>query len=407
MPRAGRCALNQKLFHADQPEPLSNPVNCYASPSPVIEPGRVYVHFGSYGTACLDTATCKTLWRRTDLPCRHYRGPASSPILFEDLLILSMDGVDVQYLVALNKHTGRTVWKTDRTTAWGDLDADGKPNREGDLRKAFSTPLLIEVRGQPLLVSSGSKTIYGYEPRSGREIWKVFHGSHTSASRPVFGKGLVLFVTGMGKSELWAVKPDGQGDVTGSHVAWKSASKTVSKTSSPVVVGDLLFMVSDGGMISCLEIATGRELWKMPLGRRVSLRRSWPTAGSTSSARRARPPSSSRAAHTSCWPPTPWRAVAWRRRSYRARPSSCAPKRISTASSPADQKRKQLPVLATDEHRFSRMKKRKSSVFHACSSVAKKLLRPVLWAVTVPAPWDVPGRRGLPRWATWPAARPA
>ncbi len=188
--QSGQVRFDQKLFHVDKPEPLGNTMNGYASPSPVIEPGRVYVNFGSYGTACLDTATMKTIWQRNDLPCRHYRGPGSSLILFEDLLILTMDGVDVQYLAALDKKTGRTVWKTDRTTAWDDLKADGKPFSEGDLRKAFSTPLVIDWQGKPLMISSGSKALYGYDPRTGRERWHVYHGSHTSASRPVFAQGL-------------------------------------------------------------------------------------------------------------------------------------------------------------------------------------------------------------------------
>ncbi|MGA2619817.1 MAG: PQQ-binding-like beta-propeller repeat protein [Thermoguttaceae bacterium] len=264
--RSGRVRLDRKLFHADKPEPLGNGVNCYASPSPVVEPGRVYVSFGSYGTACLDTATRKTIWTRTDLACRHYRGPGSSPILFEDLLILTMDGVDVQYLAALDKQTGRTVWKTDRTTAWNDLDAAGKPKTEGDERKAFSTPIIIRVEGKPLLISSGSKALYGYDPRTGRERWKVYHGSHTAASRPVFAEGLVMFVTGMGRTELWAVKPDGQGDVTRSHVVWKNSGKVVFKLPSPVAVGQLVFMVNDGGVASCLEIATGREIWQERIG---------------------------------------------------------------------------------------------------------------------------------------------
>ena len=263
---SGRVQFKQKLFHADAPEPLGNGVNGYASPSPVIEPGRVYLHFGSYGTACLDTATKQTIWQRTDLPCRHYRGPGSSPIMFEDLLILSMDGVDVEYLAALDKKTGHTVWKTDRTTNWDDLKADGKPFSEGDLRKGFSTPLIITVQGKPLLVSAGSKQVYGYEPRTGREVWHVFHGSHTSAPRPVFGAGLVMSVTGMGKTELWAMKPDGQGDVTRSHVVWTNGNKTIPRTASPVTVGDLVFMVNDGGVASCLEIATGNEVWKERLG---------------------------------------------------------------------------------------------------------------------------------------------
>jgi outer membrane protein assembly factor BamB len=166
----------------------------------------------------------------------------------------------------LEKNSGRTVWKTDRTTAWDDLNADGQPKSDGDLRKGFSTPLILDVQGKPMLISAGSKAVYGYDPRSGRECWKVYHGSHTAAPRPVFGPGMVMFVTGMGKTELWAVKPDGQGDVTKSHVLWKNSGKAVSKTASPVVVGKLLFMVSDGGVLSCLEIATGHELWKQRIG---------------------------------------------------------------------------------------------------------------------------------------------
>jgi len=107
----GKVRFNEKVFHTDNPEPLGNgaSMNCYATPSPVIEPGRVYVHFGSAGTACLDTTTGKVLWKRNDLPCRHYRGASSSPVAFENLLILTFDGADLQYLAALDKKTGETV----------------------------------------------------------------------------------------------------------------------------------------------------------------------------------------------------------------------------------------------------------------------------------------------------------
>ena len=267
----GKIRFNERLFHADDPEPLGNSVNSYASPSPVIEPGRVYVSFGSYGTACLDTATGKVVWERRDIPCRHYRGPGSSLVLFEDLLILTLDGVDMEYVTALDKKTGRTVWKTDRTTQWDDLGPDGKPMREGDLRKSFSTPLVIDVGGRPELISPGSKAAYAYDPRTGKEIWKVHHTAHTSVLRPVFGKGLVVFCTGLGKPELWAVRVDGpsaadlrQGDVTDTHVAWKVEKGPL--TPSPIIVDDLLYWVSDDGTAVCTELATGKQVWRERIG---------------------------------------------------------------------------------------------------------------------------------------------
>jgi len=257
----GEIRCNEKLFHADNPEPLGNPMNCYSSPSPVVEAGRVYVHFGSYGTACLDTRTFEVLWKRSDLPCRHYRGPGSSPILFENLLILTMDGVDIQYLVALDKATGRTVWKTDRTADWDDLDEDGKPRSEGDLRKAYSTPLVVDIGGTKQMLSVGAKAVYGYDPTDGRELWKVNTPAFSGAASPVYGQGLAYMVTGFGKTELLAIRPDGRGDVSGTHVAWKTASM-VPQTPSPVLVGDLFFMINDTGNLTCLEAATGRQIWR-------------------------------------------------------------------------------------------------------------------------------------------------
>ena len=124
-------------------------MNCYATPSALIEPGRVYVHFGSFGTACLDTSTGKAVWKREDLHCRHYRGPSSSVVLFENLVILTFDGADVQYHVALDKQSGKTVWKTDRSVAWNDEDVPGPMAKDGDLRKAHSTPLIVTAAGKP------------------------------------------------------------------------------------------------------------------------------------------------------------------------------------------------------------------------------------------------------------------
>ena len=164
------------------------------------------VHFGSYGTACLDTGTKQVLWKRDDLRCRHYRGPASSPILYKDTLILTMDGADLQYLVALDKKTGKTVWKTDRSVAWNDEDIPDQMTRDGDRRKAHSTPLVVQVKGKPMMLTAGAKAAYGYDPDNGRELWRVQYNAWSAAPVPVYDEksGLALFITGLGKTELLA-----------------------------------------------------------------------------------------------------------------------------------------------------------------------------------------------------------
>jgi outer membrane protein assembly factor BamB len=258
----GQVRFNEKLFHCDSPESLGNAVNCYATPSPAVEQGRVYLHFGSYGTACLEMSTFKTRWQRTDLRCRHYRGPASSPIVFENLLMLTMDGVDLQYLVALDKETGKAVWKTDRSVAWNDENVPGQMARDGDLRKAHSTPLVVKWADQIQLVSEGAKAAYSYDPRTGRELWRVRYDAWSAAPMPVFDQGLAFIITGFGgKTELLAVRVDGQGDVTDTKVAWRY-DKAVAKTASPVLVDGLLYMVSDDGQVTCLESSSGNLVWR-------------------------------------------------------------------------------------------------------------------------------------------------
>ncbi|TAK96093.1 MAG: quinonprotein alcohol dehydrogenase [Verrucomicrobia bacterium] len=262
---SGKILFNERIFHCDKPEPLGNDLNGYASPSPVIEAGRVYIHFGSYGTACLETSSFKVLWKRDDLPCRHFRGPGSSPVLFNDLLILTMDGIDLQYLVALDKKTGKTIWKTDRTANWNDLDSDGQPKGGGDFRKAYSTPLIVDFHGKKQLLTVGSKAAYAYDPQTGKEIWKLNHPGFSPASRPLFDGTDAFLSTGNGKAEMLAVRVDGQGDVTDTHVVWRNA-RGVPRMPSPVLVSDLLFMVNDGGIATCLEAATGQQVWQERLG---------------------------------------------------------------------------------------------------------------------------------------------
>ena len=257
----GKIIHDIHLWDVEKPSPLGNALNGYASPTPAIEEGRVYVHFGSYGTACLDTKTGKVLWQRRDLPCEHFRGPGSSPIIFENLLIFHMDGYDYHYIVALDKSTGQTVWKTDRNIEYG--------TDNGDFMKGFSTPRVVEAAGKTQLVSPSSKATISYDPRTGSEYWRVTYTSHSGAAMPLFGHGLVYLNTGFGKADLLAVRPDGEGDVTGTHVVW-AAKKAIGSKPSQVLAGDLIFNVHDGGVASCLDAKTGEELWSKRLGRAFS-----------------------------------------------------------------------------------------------------------------------------------------
>ncbi len=253
---SGRIVHDVNLFHVAEPEEIHS-LNSSASPTPVVEAGRVWVHFGTYGTACLDSNTAEIIWARRDLKCNHYRGPGSSPFIHGELLYLHYDGSDVQYVVALDKHTGRTVWRTDRSTDFGEID--------GDFRKAFCTPILIEAGGRRQLISPGSKAAMAYDPASGRELWQVTHVGFSTTARPLFGHGLVFLHTGFGRNAVCAVQPDGRGDVTESHVVWK-VSKAVPCKPSSILVGERLFMVDDKGVGTCLAAKTGEVLWRARLG---------------------------------------------------------------------------------------------------------------------------------------------
>lgn len=244
------------LFEVAVPQ-FCHKFNSYASPTPVIEEGRVYLSWGSSGIACLDTKTARTLWTRRDLECDHFRGPGASPILFGNLLIQHYDGADYQYVVALDKGTGQTVWRTERPKDFRTTD--------GDIKKAYATPLVVDVGGRPVLVSPTSKGTFGYDARTGEEIWRLLYDSFSTSSRPVFGHGHVYLSSGFSKADLIAVRPDGQGDVTASHVAWVEKKQMPSKP-SPLLIGDLVYTIGDQGVATCLDAKTGKTVWMKRIG---------------------------------------------------------------------------------------------------------------------------------------------
>lgn len=275
----GKIRHDLKLFEVPNPQ-FCHKFNSYASPTPVIEDQRVYITFGSPGTACLDSGSGQVVWQRRDIECNHFRGAGSSPILYGNLLIMNFDGSDHQFVIALDKETGKTAWRTERSIDFKDLGPDGKPQAEGDFRKAFSTPHVATIGGEPMLISIGAKAVYGYKPNSGEDIWRVEERtSHSASSRPVVAKdGTIFALTGWSSGQVLALRPGKKGEVLdvnapvpeaagspdGSRqlaMLWK-AKRNVPKKPSLLLVDDLLFMIDDGGIASCVEAKTGTEVWR-------------------------------------------------------------------------------------------------------------------------------------------------
>jgi outer membrane protein assembly factor BamB len=258
--QSGKILHDLRLFDVEKPQ-YAHPFNTYASPTPVIEPGRVYVTFGSPGTAAIDTKSGRVLWERRDLECNHFRGAGSSPIIFNDLLIMHFDGSDRQYVVGLDKRTGKTVWRTERSIDFQDLGPDGKPQADGDFRKAFSTPHIVMSGGEPVMISIGSKATYGYDPRTGKERWRLEErGAHSGSTRPVPGHGLIFYPTGFPTGQLFAIRLPSNGSDATPEVVWRVTRGVPSKPSVQLV-GDLIFMVNDVGIVSCVEARTGTAVW--------------------------------------------------------------------------------------------------------------------------------------------------
>ena len=244
----GREAVNTEVFRT--PDVRSpNPKNSLASPSPVVDGEGVYVHFGAYGTAAL-TTTGEIVWQ-TEFPYTTQHGNGGSPIVYGDLLILSVDGYDTAFVVALDKRTGEVRWKT--------------PRRQ-PISQAYTTPLVIRVGDRDEVVSVGAFRTTAYDPETGEEIWRVgYADGFSNVPRPVYGHGLVYIATGFQVPSLLAVRADGAGDVTRTHVAW-TLRRGAPLTPSPLLVGDELYIVSDFGIATCLDAKTGATHWQERLG---------------------------------------------------------------------------------------------------------------------------------------------
>lgn len=244
------------LRKIESPEPI-NPMNSYASPTPAIKDGKAIFHFGNYGTWCVDEVTGEVVWER-QFVVKHSVGPGSSPIIFDDKVIIVCDGTDLQYIVSVELNTGNDVWKTNRPPIRAS---------DGEYRKAYCTPIIIEVNGIRQAVIPGAQWIAGYNPETGQELWRADHGSGFSITpMPAYQSGLVVFSTGYMKSSLVAVDPTGRGDITETGITWRSQPKKAPNMPSLIGRDGKIYAISDRGILRVLDAATGKVLNEKRIG---------------------------------------------------------------------------------------------------------------------------------------------
>ena len=255
---SGKLLHNVLLLTKTEPQAVHE-LNSYASPSPVLDDGRLYCHFGTFGTACVDIKTAKLLWTNTSLEINHENGPGSTPIIHGDKMIVHLDGSDRQFIAALNKITGKLAWKTDRS---GEMHANPQQ------KKSYGTPVVVKIDGKDQIVSPASDWVYSYDPATGKELWKLSYGvlGFSVVPRPVVGHGFIYMSTGFMKPELLAIKYEG---VKEPRIEWR-ISKGSTNMPSPLLIGDEIYVVNDGGILMCANALTGEEYYRERLGGKFS-----------------------------------------------------------------------------------------------------------------------------------------
>jgi outer membrane protein assembly factor BamB len=249
---SGKILWNVEVFAPDSGRAWrKHTKNSHASPTPVTDGKRLWVHFGTTGTACLDLDG-KVIWRNRELEYSPVHGGGGSPALVDDVLVMSCDGAKDPFVVALDRGTGKIRWKTPRS------ESDGK-------LFSFSTPLVFAIKGQKQVFVPGSNWASSYDPKTGKELWRVWHGGYSVVPRPVMGHGNIYFSSSFDSASMMAVRPNGKGDVSKTHVTWK-VKRGAPHSPSPLLVGGELYFVSDRGIASCVDAKTGDQHWQKRIG---------------------------------------------------------------------------------------------------------------------------------------------
>ncbi|GAA4429101.1 PQQ-binding-like beta-propeller repeat protein [Bremerella cremea] len=250
----GEITTNALLLARENPDSIQQPLNSYASPSPAIADGKIVASYGSNGMACYDIATGEVAWTNEEMSVDHVVGAGSSPIIVGKHAILHYDGIDQQVVVAYDMSTGEIAWKTPRTV---------ELNPEKQFNKAYSTPMEITWQGKPTVLSVGPNCIYAYDPNDGRELWKVPFPcvGYSIVPSPTYDGDFCYFSSGWGDTTMICI--DLRKDQP--TLVWETRNMA-PRLSSPIVVGDQIYTVTDLGVIASRSIHDGEVTWKHRLG---------------------------------------------------------------------------------------------------------------------------------------------
>ena len=249
--QSGKVLWNINVF--DQPigSAKIHSKNSHASPTPIVTPTHVFVHFGHLGTACL-TLKGEVVWKTLASEYSPVHGNGGTPILHDGKLYFSVDGKSKTLVICLDAVTGDTVWEFDRQSV-------------ASRKFSFTTPVIIEVGGKPQLISPASDIVQAIDPQSGKLIWQVKYDGYSLIPKPVYHNGLLYVCTGYNTPWLYCIDPTGKGDVTDTHVRW-NIQRQIPHTPSLILDDGKLFMISDRGIGTCLNASTGETIWQERVG---------------------------------------------------------------------------------------------------------------------------------------------